>query len=216
MTVFPSLNQLPIAQNVLVCNIRFKHMHMEDSIIDDDFFSEERPSIDQAQLATFWQRLGAQLVDFMILFPIMVINLYNTLNIKSLGIMILLTTASALYKPYLEWQRSATFGKSFLGIKLVDEQLDNISMEQAFKRYFPWVISFLFSLYSNVFLFMSPEFADIDDFMQIGYVIQQAPLSGISNFYGFVFIVLVGSLVFDVRKQGIHDKAAGTYCIVDK
>ena len=189
---------------------------MEDSIIDDDFFSKPPPSIDQAQLASFWQRLGAQLVDFMILFPIMVLSLYNTLNIKNLGIMLLLTTASALYKPYLEWKRSATFGKSFLGIKLVDEHLNDITIDQAFKRYFPWIISFLFSMYSNIYLFMSPEFAEIDDFMEIGYVIQRAPLSGLSNFYGFIFIILVGSLVFDNRRQGIHDKAAGTYCIVDQ
>lgn len=189
---------------------------MEDPIIDSDFFSEQQPTIDQALLATFWQRLGAQLVDFMILFPIMVLSLYNTLNIKNLGIMLLLTTASALYKPYFEWKRSATFGKSFLGIKLVDEHLNDISIDQAFKRYFPWVISFIFSMASNIYLFFSPEFPEVTDFMQIGYVVQKAPLAGLSNFYGFIFIVLVGSLVFDVRKQGIHDKVAGTYCIVDR
>ncbi len=189
---------------------------MEDPIIDSDFFSEEQASIEQAVLATFWQRLGAQLVDFMILFPIMVLSLYNTLNVKNLGIMLLLTTASALYKPYFEWKRSATFGKSFLGIKLVDEHLNDITIDQAFKRYFPWVISFLFSMVSNIYLFFSPEFPEIDQFMEIGYVVQKAPLAGLSNFYGFIFIILIGSLVFDIKKQGIHDKVAGTYCIVDR
>lgn len=189
---------------------------MDEPILDNDFSFDKKATIEQAELATFWMRLGASLVDFMILFPILVINLYNTLHIKSLGIMLLLTTMAALYKPYFEWKRSATFGKTALGIKLVDYDLNDLTMEQAFKRYFPWAINFFFSTASNFYVFSSPGFAEVNDFMQIGYLAQEAPLTSINTFYSFVFLFLIGSLLFDPRRQGTHDKVAGTYCIVAK
>lgn len=189
---------------------------MDEPILDNDFSFDNEATIEQAELATFWMRVGASLVDFMILFPLLVVNLYNTLHIKSLGIMLLLTTAAALYKPYFEWKRSATFGKTALGIKLVDYDMNDITIEQAFKRYFPWAINFFFSTASNLYVFFSPEFAEVDDFMEIGMLAQQAPLNTMNAIYSFVFLLLICSLLFDARRQGAHDKVAGTYCIVAK
>lgn len=205
-----------LALNSSKSSSSLKAESMDEPILDNDFSFDRETTIEQAELATFWMRLGASLVDFMILFPLLVLNLYNTLHFKSLGIMLLLTTAAALYKPYFEWKRSATFGKTALGIKLVDYNMNDISMEQAFKRYFPWAINFFFSTLSNFHVFFSPDFAEVDDFMQIGYLAQEAPLTTVNTFYSFVFLFLVGSLLFDVKRQGAHDKVAGTYCIVGK
>ena len=130
--------------------------------------------------------------------------------------MLLLTMIGFLYKPYLEWKKGGTFGKLALGLKVVDYSLKNINLDQAFRRYFPWIISYIISTIMDVQIYLSPEFQDIDQFMQYGTLVEEAPLNSISTFYNLIFLVLVGSLVFDPRKQGVHDKYAGTYCIVAK
>lgn len=132
---------------------------------------------------------------------------------KSMPLMILVSLFAFLYKPYLEWTRSATYGKSILGLKVVDESMGDIKLDQVIKRYFPWIISFVFSTMTNVWVYASPEFEKITDFMEIGLLANQSPFSSMTSMYSFVFIGLVGSLAFDSKKQGFHDKHAGTYCV---
>lgn len=185
---------------------------MNDSILDNEYTREE-VSLENARFAGFWVRLGASLIDSLILLPFILLNFYNSLNIKSLPLMLVLTSVFSIYKPYLEWKKSATFGKMAMGIKVVDESLNNISGEQAIKRYFPWIISFIFSIIVSIQMFTSPEFQEVNKFLELGTITSGSPMNSISTFYNIIFIILVGSLIFNAKKQGFHDKFAGTYCI---
>lgn len=189
---------------------------MDENILDSDL-TQNNGSATEVTYAGFWIRVGATLVDFLILLPVFLLTMYNMFSLKSMLLMIVLTLVSAAYKPYLEWKRSATYGKSAVGIKLIDYEGNNISLEQALKRYFPWIISYVLSLISSIFLFMAPEFAETEGFMEISTLTQKAsPVNAISSLYNFVFLILIGSAGFDSRKQGVHDKYAKTYCVYEK
>lgn len=188
---------------------------MNEPILDEDLTQSE-VSLNDVKFAGFWIRVGASLVDFLILLPILLIGVYNSLNYKSIPLMLLLTMIGFLYKPYLEWKKGGTFGKLILGLRVVDYALKNISLDQAFRRYFPWIISYIISLIIDVNTFLSPEFQNIENFSDLALLTQESPLDSINSFYSIIFLVLVGSLIFDPRKQGVHDKYAGTYCIVTK
>lgn len=185
---------------------------MNESILDEDLAAKE-VTFDNVEFAGFWIRFGASLVDMLILIPLYILNYYNLMNFKSMFVMLIITFLTAAYKPYLEWKKGGTYGKSALGIKLVDSSLNNISGEQAIKRYFPWIISLVISAILNILLFINPEFENLNDFMEIGLMLQDSPLNTISSIYNFVFIGLIGGLIFDSKKQGFHDRYAGTYCI---
>ncbi len=189
---------------------------MDETILDNELTqSGENPA--ETRYAGFWVRLWASLVDFLILLPVFLLTMYNMFSLKSMPLMLVLTVAGAVYKPYLEWKRSATYGKTALGIKLIDYEGNNISLEQALKRYLPWMISYVFSLISSVALFLSPEFADAEGFMEIGTLTNQvSPLNSLDTAYNLIFLILVGSAGFDSRKQGVHDKYAKTYCVYEK
>lgn len=188
---------------------------MEELILDDTITPKEN-NLQNAEFAGFWIRVGATIIDFLILIPIYLLGIYNSLNMKSMALMLLFALLGAVYKPFLEWKKSASYGKMALNIKVVDSSLNDISGEQAVIRYFPWIISIVLSTVVNIYLYSSVDFQNVDDFMQIGKLAQASPLYTINTIYGIVFIFLIGSLIFDPRKQGVHDKAAKTYCIKTK
>lgn len=188
---------------------------MEDLILDDTITPKEN-NLQNAEFAGFWIRVLAAILDFLILIPIYLLGIYNSLNMKSMALMLFFTLLGAIYKPLLEWKKSASYGKMALNIKVVDSSLNNISGEQALIRYFPWIISLVLSTILNIILYTSIDFENITDFMEVGALSQESALSTLNSIYAFVFIFLIGSLIFDPRKQGVHDKAAKTYCIKKK
>jgi len=188
---------------------------MENTILDDNFAEKANP-LENVRFAGFGSRLGAALIDMLILLPLTIIGFYNSMNSKSLPLMMLVSVLAFLYKPYLEWKRSATYGKTAVGIKVINYDGENIDQNQAIARYFPWIISFMISFSTNIMLFLSPEFQDVDNFMQLGMIMQNSPLSTINSIYSIIFLILVGSLIADSKKQGFHDKYAKTYCIKDE
>lgn len=185
---------------------------MNEPILDHDL-ATKGISLEETPYAGFWIRVGASLIDFLILLPIVFLGTYNSLHIKSIFLMLILAIISVLYKPLLEWEKSATLGKMAVGIKLVDSRMNDISLNQAIKRYFPWIISYLVSTTMNILLFTHPEFPLIDDFMELGVLMEGTPINTINTVYSFIFMILLGSLAFDSKKQGFHDKYADTYCI---
>ena len=188
---------------------------MENTILDDNFAEKTNP-LENVRFASFGDRLGAALIDFLILLPLTIVGFYNSMNIKSLPLMVIVSVLAFLYKPYLEWKKSATYGKMAVGIKVVNHDGENIDQGQAIARYFPWIISFVISFSTNIMLFLSPEFQEVNDFMQLGVIMQDSPLNTINSIYGVIFLILVGSMIADSKKQGFHDKYAKTYCIKTK
>ncbi len=188
---------------------------MTETVLDQDF-SKGPQSANQVAYAGFWIRAGASILDALILIPLTAFSFYNTLSLKSFALMALTSMLLALYKPILEWQKGATWGKMAVGIKLVDEQFKDITLSHAMKRYLPWGVTYLLGFITNAILFNSERFGDLNEFMEIGLHTQDSAISTVSMLFNVLFLVAVVWVAFDERKQGLHDKFAGTYCIYDK
>lgn len=113
----------------------------------------------------------------------------------------------------MEWRFGATLGKMACKIKVVNLDMEFISIDQAFGRYLPWAISVIISLISSTSIFMSANFENVDTYMELATLSQTNPLNTTSIIYNFIFIVIVGSLAFDKRNQGFHDKISKTIVI---
>jgi uncharacterized RDD family membrane protein YckC len=115
----------------------------------------------------FWIRVVAALIDGLILAVIGAILSFGADDRTTGGLAS--TLIGWIYYAWLESStRQATFGKSLLGLTVVDEQGQRISFGRATGRYFAKYLSAIILL------------------------------------IGFIMVA------FDARKQGLHDKLAGT------
>jgi uncharacterized RDD family membrane protein YckC len=132
------------------------------------------------QYATFWERLGAYVIDSVVVgVPLWILSFVVGLMLgasgesATLGIGVLylvLLLAVIAYYPLMESSRHrATIGKMALRLQVVDERGGRITTGQAFGRFFGKI------------------------------------LSGAILYIGFLMVL------WDDRKQGLHDKLANTY-----
>jgi uncharacterized RDD family membrane protein YckC len=112
--------------------------------------------------ATFWERLGAYVIDSVVVGV--------PLWILSFVVGLMFSMAVIAYYPLMESSRHrATIGKMALRLQVVDERGGRITTGQAFGRFFGKI------------------------------------LSGAILYIGFLMVL------WDDRKQGLHDKLANTY-----
>lgn len=184
---------------------------MHDDILDFNYDEgiEKRP----VEYASFWSRVGASLLDTLILLPVAVLNIYNVLDFKQLPLYVLLGFVGLVYKVFMEYKYSATLGKMIVKIRVINEEEENINLEQAVVRnvfhLFISVISFLAGLY----LFVQPGFSGITTFMEYGLALQEGPHQLISQMANVLFFVSCLFVVFRDNRQALHDSMAGTYVV---
>ncbi len=184
---------------------------MENEILDH--FEEGEGEVRPMRFAGFWVRVGATIIDFFILLPIIAFGMYNMLNIKSLALFFAITLLHALYKPFMEYNYGATLGKMALKLKVVNTQFGAITLNQAILRFGFQILGIFASLFSTIALFSNPEFYEITNFMELGEFQQTQGIDYMTmgaNFLGLIAVIVVA---FDERKQGLHDKIAQTYCV---
>ena len=186
----------------------------EDDILDDVFESDNNSNIN-VEYAGFWIRAGASIIDGLIFVPFVILEIYNKTSLHSLSLLILTTVLMLIYKPYLEYIRGATIGKSAMNIKVVQEDLTLISLNQAILRFMPWFISSFIAFMVSLEIYTGDLVAE--NFMEIGHKFpKEASWTNFNGLYSLVFIVIVVFVAFDQKKQGLHDKIADTYCIISK
>ena len=79
---------------------------MENQILD-----QSEAYSDVIKYASFWERVGASLIDFLIFIPVYGLSYYNSMSIKSLPLAIILSLAYLVYKIYMEGKsKNGTFG----------------------------------------------------------------------------------------------------------
>ncbi len=186
---------------------------MSEESLDQQVIDDKNGYQEEIEYAGLWIRLGAAVIDTLVLIPIIGLSMYNQFDIKSLTLLYVLTVLSALYKPLMEWRFGATLGKMACKIKVVNEDLKPISIDQSFGRYAPWAISVVIQLLVATQIFMDPGFKAADTFIEIGVIAQNSPLNNVSSIYNLIFFIIVGWLIVDKKKQGVHDKIAKTFCI---
>jgi uncharacterized RDD family membrane protein YckC len=184
---------------------------MEQTILDNNFSNPdyERPPV----WAGFWIRVGASLVDFLVMLPLVGLTIYNLIVLKSYPIAIFVLVVPMLYKPLMEAKYSTTLGKMAVKIKLVNTSNQNISIKQAIIRYLPWLIGYVFSFYTTYLLFQHSDFNSINTYMDVSILQAQVAPKALNYVSSFILFISCVFVAFTQNKQGLHDLLANTFCV---
>lgn len=173
------------------------------------------------RFANFGPRLGAALLDFICVLPIIGASTYFTIFAPSLMGVLAVGVLSMLYKPGFEKIYGATPGKMMLKLKVVAKEGEPITWGQAIMRYTPWLIGAVFSLYVTSLVFQIPGLEDVDGFMEYSQLIAEyqaeggmsSTLSVLQSLLGFLPLVSALFMLGNARRQAAHDTLAETYVI---
>ncbi len=169
---------------------------MEKNILDDSLYDIDK-DYQQVEYAGFINRAFAAIVDAFVFIPFALINTYLIVSTGDLAASILTTLASLIYKPMMEGYYGATLGKMALNIKIINEQHQTINMEESIIRNSPWILSNIAAL----LLVISP-FGSLSSML--------ISIQGLAGLFLFVSAIFV---IFDERKQALHDKFGNTFCV---
>ena len=163
--------------------------------------------------AGFWIRFCAHFVDGLILIPIPILSFLNLLFFKNTALLILTVLPGFLYKPLMESFYGATLGKMACGIRVIDGFGQRLTLETAYIRYLPFLVSSLLATIQTLLLYMSPGFQSAKTFEEIGQLQQTSPLDILVYLTSFFVIAdcIVAACTF--RKRALHDMMAGSYCV---
>lgn len=185
---------------------------MSNDILDNNL--ENTPNdLGEIRFAGFWIRVGASIIDSLVMIPIIMLHYYNTLTLKNLLLAIVLALISAAYKPMMEYYYSATVGKMMLKIEVVDYQFQAISAEQALIRYLPWMLSVVVSILAVSSIFQMDGFMEIHDFDAYGELASTSPYQKWIQFSTWIVPISAFGILFNLNRQAIHDQMAKTYCV---
>jgi uncharacterized RDD family membrane protein YckC len=183
-----------------------------------EMLTDEEPIIPEAEIkfATFWPRLGALLLDTVIIgattIPLTYLNLSSW---KIPGIFILTTLISISYKPIMEYKYGATFGKMAAGLEVVGYNFGKLTLNEELKRVsFYYLPSILIAIMTAKNYF-SPEFASTSGLRAFqDYVSSSNPAIPWVNGIVSVFAVADCITFFsNDQRRSLHDTYAGTYVI---
>ena len=185
-----------------------------DQILD----SELKQPDECITYGSFWQRCGAITLDTLIIgVPTFAISYYNITNWKSIPLLVLVSLAGMVYKPYCEFQYGATPGKKALNLNVVNQRFDKADLTEIILRNIFQIVFPLMTLAATIMVYNSPEFQDINGFMEFGTLSSTSSkaTSYITWMSSIVFIIEFICLVSDQQKRALHDRIGKTYVIVN-
>ena len=163
--------------------------------------------------AGFWIRVGANIIDFLVFIPIVILSFWNTFSLKSTVVLVLISLPGLIYKPFMESFFGATLGKMSCKIKVIDDNGKKLSLFSAYIRFFPFLLSAGVNLAGQLILFSSPQFQSAKSLMEIGQAQQGSSLAVI--IYPVSVLVLIDCIfaAFTFRKRALHDMMAESFCV---
>ena len=189
---------------------------MDHNILDDEFNQqEENPQADgiEPRYAGFSIRLAAALIDgLLIMLPLNLLLYWNFVDLKILPLAIVLTLCTIIYKPLYEYGYGATIGKRLVSLKVVSTRFQPLTLNQAILRAAPWIIVGMFSLYTTILLFFEESFLETDTLEELALLMEQHSGMGDQLASWFVIISCM-AVLFNVKKQALHDQLADTYVL---
>lgn len=162
----------------------------------------------------FWPRFGALLIDAVVLWAIAIpLNWFLSDWTSPLGI-IISSLIPFLYNPILEYKFGATIGKMALGIKIVNYDLQRLTISNVILRniiYFSIeIVTLALVLYNYYTVFDADEglqsMADIFSF-------QFSPEIILRIIVLVIYIVEVIFLLTDEKHRALHDRIGKTYVV---
>jgi uncharacterized RDD family membrane protein YckC len=188
---------------------------MNDIVQDDD------PIFPEADIrySTFWDRFGASLLDgFIMLAATMPLTYFNITTWKIPSLYILISLFTVLYKPLLEYQYGATWGKMILGIQVVGQNFGKITLQEELRRVSFYLVPSLLQHVLTLVSYYGAEFLSTKNYQEFNsYIISANP--SILWLNGIVIILLIADTItfFSTRpNRALHDIYAGTYVIEAK
>ncbi len=184
---------------------------MENNIIDE--FHETPQNI---YYASFMRRVGASLLDSLILAPVAFgIAYYSMVHAKSFFLLVLVALISFLYKVVLEKEYGQTLGKRITGIFVLDDSLQKMSYTQSLTRNYYYVLSLILSVFTDYVLIHDQAFLAATTYMEAAGA--QAQLSGVYTYISYALGLLFMVDCFMISKSNhnktLHDKWAKTVVI---
>ncbi len=188
----------------------------------DTYTNLDASMIDKAPAvyANFGSRLGAAVVDWLVLTPLLGLTTYFLMMSPNYNGIVLISLISLCYGPLMDHFAGGTLGKQALKQKVVREDGGQITLLQGFMRALPWWIGGMVGLYTNYLTFQIPGIQDADGVIAYSQAIAEYQMSE----GGFILtylpqlawiLPLLSTLVMlgNKAKQGAHDILAETYVV---
>ena len=162
--------------------------------------------------ATFWRRVGAVIVDGLVLLPLTLGYMFGMYRGMSFGAYVAMSLASfvvsIIYNVAMTARWGQTLGKMATGVKIVRTDGAAIGLKEAVIRYSVFVaVGLVITLIS--LMGMSGE-----DFITMEVVGNSSKAINIVNFgWGLAQLITVAC---NARRRAIHDFVAGTEVVVSK
>lgn len=163
--------------------------------------------------AGFWVRVGAAIIDHLIFIPILILAIWNGFTLKSTFLLILIHLPGLIYKPFMESYFGATLGKMSCGIKVIDDNCNELSLLRAYIRFLPALVSSAISLTNQLILFSSPEFESVTSWIELSQAQQGGLLDAFGTITGLFVMVDCIFVAFTFRKRALHDMMAQSFCV---
>jgi uncharacterized RDD family membrane protein YckC len=204
-----------IAENMSK-NAPFRSNHNDDK--GNKIIPVEIEGINDKIYAGFWSRLGANLLDGLILIPYSFLLLYiYSLNIYAyLFLLIPSLLISFWYNVYLPKRYGGTPGKLIVGLKIVKINSSSIGWKESFLRF---SVNIVLIIINTVLMMTAVFMADQEVYSSLNWLQKSTYLSSLTNVTLSTTLtnIWVWSevivLLFNKRKRAIHDFIAGTVVI---
>jgi uncharacterized RDD family membrane protein YckC len=172
--------------------------------------SESNPK--HPPFATFMQRFYAFMIDCLVFFPIIALKTYSLILLKSFSLLILCSLLWMAYKVLMEYKLGATIGKRYVGLRVVNERFESITLGQSVGRFIFYFAIELGSLLALLNLFNNPQFLASTD----PFIINQLQIENNTTALAIgqlLYVFSVFGILANPKKQTTHDKISNTYCI---
>ena len=181
----------------------------------------DQPLIETNQNITyggFWSRLGALIIDGIVLAPISFgVLFFNITHWKNSLVLILATLVNTGYKPLMEFFCGATLGKMSFDLKVVNLKYDKASLSEILLRNVFHIVPSLVSLIITVGIYELPEFESVSGYGDYSELMSGFAFLQMINYLGAAIIVVDAIvLLADPYKRSLHDKIGRTYVIRKK
>ncbi len=183
-----------------------------------EMLTDDEPIFPEVEIkfATFWPRLGATILDSLIIgFFVLPITYLNVTAWKIPWIYILTTLTSLFYKPFMEYRYGATIGKMAARLKVVGYNFERITLNEELKRVSFYYLPSILIAIMTVKSYFSSGFRDLPGFVEFqNYIGETNPA------IPWVNLIVMGFAVADCvtfftnyQRRSLHDMYAGTYVI---
>jgi uncharacterized RDD family membrane protein YckC len=184
-------------------------------------FPDDEPLFPEADIvfAKFWTRFGAFLLDGLIIVIIILpVTYFNVIQWKVPWIFIVTSLITIIYKPFMEYQYGATLGKMAVGIQVVGNQFQKVTLKEELRRVSFYLVPSLIQQILTLNFYFSNQLNTIQHYKDYNdFIVSTNPALYILNIIVVVLFVADTMTFFsNNQNRSLHDIYAGTYVIENR